>query len=127
MRVELDAQAQTITVDGVAISLDLLKALANPKPERVFRLTRAGDVVTAETITRDRCPLCPKEQQPSPMDEWKEIGHCDDYSEMIHVPCDTRIVVLMGHAPICPKCEPEKFAEAKRRDISRLDAEGKRQ
>lgn len=51
MQIELDAQTEILTVDGVKISLDLLKSLANPDPHKVFHMTREGDVVTIQALS----------------------------------------------------------------------------
>jgi hypothetical protein len=49
--------------------------------------------------------------------EWEDLGMCDDaYCRMRHVPCGARIMVLMGHSPICSKCQPEAWAEQRRKD-----------
>ena len=50
MKILLDSTDETITVDGVKISLFLLRALANPDPKRLYRLVREGDVVTVTAI-----------------------------------------------------------------------------
>lgn len=48
--VEFDAATATITVDGVKISLALLRTFANPDPRQTYRFIRSGDVVTVVTI-----------------------------------------------------------------------------
>lgn len=50
MLVELDSVEEVITVDGVKISLALLKCLANPDPNRTYRLTRRGNDVTVMEV-----------------------------------------------------------------------------
>jgi hypothetical protein len=56
MRIELDAQTEILTLDGVKISLELLKNLANPDPSKLYRMTRKGDVVTVQTFDPRREP-----------------------------------------------------------------------
>ena len=52
------------------------------------------------------------------MSEWKNKGVCDDmYYIKVHVPCGTEMMVLMGFVPLCPKCQPEEWAERKARDM----------
>lgn len=47
MRIEWDPEAQhVLNVDGVRVSTDLLKTMVRPDPERTFRFTREGDIVT---------------------------------------------------------------------------------
>jgi hypothetical protein len=48
LHVELDSELGVIRVDGVTISLALLKTLANPDNTRTYRMRRDGDVVTVE-------------------------------------------------------------------------------
>ena len=50
------------------------------------------------------------------MDDWKETGMRGDYYKMVHIPCGAKVVVLIGHEPICPTCQPEESAAQKRRD-----------
>ncbi len=49
-------------------------------------------------------------------DEWKEKGMCDDNYLMVHVPCGTRVQIVVGNCAICPKCQPEEWAKAKREE-----------
>lgn len=54
MRVELDMGAGIITVDGVRISLDLLKHLANPDPKQFYSMIRTKDEVTVMRVDSAR-------------------------------------------------------------------------
>lgn len=50
MHIELDTVAEVLTVDDVKISIELLRALANPDPKRTYRMERRGnDVVVMES------------------------------------------------------------------------------
>jgi hypothetical protein len=54
------------------------------------------------------------------MDEWISLG-CrgagtdEVYYRCQHKPCGTEIEVLEGYLAICPKCQPEEWAEQERR------------
>lgn len=50
MKIELDGEDNTITVDGVRMSLELLRLLANPDAKRFYSLVRKGDVVTVQAF-----------------------------------------------------------------------------
>lgn len=50
MKVEIDSQRQTITVDGVVISLELLRCFANPDPAKLYQFVRKDDCVTVQTF-----------------------------------------------------------------------------
>lgn len=50
MTIEIDTEQEIITVDGVKISLQLLKTFANPDPTKLFAMKRDGDVVTVTVI-----------------------------------------------------------------------------
>jgi hypothetical protein len=51
MKIDLDAQTEVLTLDGVRISFELLKSFANPDPKKLYFMQRAGDVVTVQTLT----------------------------------------------------------------------------
>lgn len=44
--IEIDTEEQVIQVDGVRIHLDLLRAFANPNPNKLYRMVRENDVTT---------------------------------------------------------------------------------
>lgn len=49
------------------------------------------------------------------IDERERDGRmCDDYFPYVHKPCGRKIWVLIGFWPICPKCQPEEWAERKK-------------
>lgn len=49
--------------------------------------------------------------------EWDDKGMCDDaYYVHVHRPCGTEVMTLVGHVAICPKCQPEEWAETKRKE-----------
>ena len=50
MKVELDSILNLLTVDGVRISLDCLKTLANPDESKLYRMKREGDTVVVEIL-----------------------------------------------------------------------------
>ena len=50
MRVEFDSERQSVNVDGVEISLDVLRMMADPNKERFYRLVRIGDMVNVEAF-----------------------------------------------------------------------------
>ena len=51
------------------------------------------------------------------MEEWEDQGMCDGvYYVHTHKPCGTQIMVLMGQMAVCPKCEPQRWAELRARD-----------
>lgn len=47
------------------------------------------------------------------IDEWESKGRLIDdiYRVRVHKPCGTEIWVQIGFQAICPKCEPDKWAE----------------
>jgi hypothetical protein len=46
------------------------------------------------------------------MNEWEDLEIVDDYyHKMRHTPCGATVLVLMGHVPICPNCEPNEASE----------------
>jgi len=45
MKISIDSATEIITVDGVQISLALLKSVANPEPDFIYTMVRKGDVV----------------------------------------------------------------------------------
>ena len=45
MMVEFDSEQNTITIDGVAMSLEVLSTFANPDPAKLYRMRRVGNVV----------------------------------------------------------------------------------
>lgn len=52
------------------------------------------------------------------MSEWENKGMCDDmYYIKVHVPCGTEIMVLTGFVALCPKCQPDEWAERKAQDM----------
>lgn len=53
MEIDFDHAAETITVDGVKISLELLRSFANPDEKRFYRMARHGDIVTVESFVMD--------------------------------------------------------------------------
>lgn len=59
MKVELDSKLNTITLDGVRISLDMLLYMCNPLPNQFMHLVRCDDVVTCLTFD----PRCEELQQ----------------------------------------------------------------
>jgi hypothetical protein len=50
VKVDLDSHTGVITIDGLMISLELLKALANPDPSKLYRMRREGEVTIVETV-----------------------------------------------------------------------------
>jgi hypothetical protein len=46
----IDSSTQTITVDGIVISLSLLKDLANPDDMSLYAIKREGDTVTMTRV-----------------------------------------------------------------------------
>jgi hypothetical protein len=50
MRIEIDSVDGVIEVDGVKISLDLLKHFAHPDPKKFYQLERLGETVTVTTL-----------------------------------------------------------------------------
>jgi len=52
MRIEIDGEADVITVDGLRISLDVLRVLANPDVKQTYRFERQGDSTTVTVVTR---------------------------------------------------------------------------
>lgn len=54
MTVELDMQRQTITVDGVEVSLELLAYMANPDANKWIRLVRLDNNVTGFAEIKNR-------------------------------------------------------------------------
>jgi hypothetical protein len=44
----VDTERETLTIDGVAISLALLAMLAQPDPDKHYSLVRHGTMVTAK-------------------------------------------------------------------------------
>lgn len=54
MKVDLDMQQQTITVDGVCVSLDVLRIFAHPDPLILYRMERKGNVTHVESLDRSR-------------------------------------------------------------------------
>ena len=49
--------------------------------------------------------------------EWESKDRVsDEYGLHVHKPCGTEVWVLMGCAAICPKCQPEEWAEQKKRE-----------
>jgi hypothetical protein len=54
-RCEFDGDRNTITVDGVVISLEVLRTLANPDPRVTYRMERTGNVVTIHQLIEPPC------------------------------------------------------------------------
>lgn len=52
MHVEMDYEQDSITVDGVEISLSVLAVLSNPDEKLFYRFEKHGGVVYAEGWTR---------------------------------------------------------------------------
>jgi hypothetical protein len=52
VKIELDSYTNIITVDGVKISLEILKTLANPSYDKYYQFARSGDVVWITESTR---------------------------------------------------------------------------
>lgn len=50
MKIDLDSFTNVLTVDGVMIHLELLKCLANPDPNKLYRIVRRGEQVSVEVI-----------------------------------------------------------------------------
>lgn len=46
MQIDFDGEKNTITVDGVTISLESLKTIVNPDASRTYRFVRIQNVVT---------------------------------------------------------------------------------
>jgi len=53
MQIEIDTEARILKIDGVRISLDLLKNLAEPNPHRLYHIVRRGDVVSVDKFLVD--------------------------------------------------------------------------
>ena len=53
MNIQLDAPSKTITVDGVKISLHLLKDLANAKQSSLFEAVRYSDTLYVRKVHLD--------------------------------------------------------------------------
>ena len=52
MRVEIDSEKNTISLDGIGVDLDVLKCITNPNnPEVIYKLVRQGKIVRASSIT----------------------------------------------------------------------------
>jgi hypothetical protein len=50
MRIEIDTVAEILDVDGVKISLDLLRHFAHPDPKKFFQMERSGETVTVAVL-----------------------------------------------------------------------------
>ena len=48
MQMLVDFEQRTLTLDGVAMSLEVLAALINPDQAKYYHFVRKGDVVTIE-------------------------------------------------------------------------------
>jgi DNA-directed RNA polymerase subunit RPC12/RpoP len=49
-------------------------------------------------------------------EEWEQLGACDvEYTIYRHTSCGTRVHILMGYEPVCPKCHAKRWAEEKAR------------
>jgi hypothetical protein len=53
MKIDFDSTDNTITVDGVRISLELLRCLANPDQYRLYTFVREGEIVICRTFVID--------------------------------------------------------------------------
>ena len=53
MRIEIDTEAGILEIDGIKISLDLLRNLAEPNPHRLYHIVRRGDVVSIDKFLMD--------------------------------------------------------------------------
>jgi hypothetical protein len=43
--------------------------------------------------------------------DWLDKGRADDvYYRMQHKPCGTTVLVQMGQAAVCPKCQPDEWS-----------------
>ena len=51
-RCEFDSSPPTITVDGLTISLEFLKIVANPNPQAYYRMVRNGTELTVTEFRR---------------------------------------------------------------------------
>lgn len=49
MQIHVDGEKNTITLDGVEISLDVLKTIARPDPNTLHRFVRIGNEVHVTT------------------------------------------------------------------------------
>jgi hypothetical protein len=56
MKVEFDGERNTVTVNGVAICLEVLKVITDPDPRAWLRFERQGDVVTVHMCRFDPRP-----------------------------------------------------------------------
>ena len=46
-------------------------------------------------------------------EEWEDSGVIDDvYHKVMHTPCGTTVLILVGRVAVCPKCQPEEWAKA---------------
>jgi hypothetical protein len=50
MRIDLDSGTETISLDGIVISLSLLKDLVNPDDASLYAINRKGNMVTMTRV-----------------------------------------------------------------------------
>jgi len=55
MKIEIDTERQAITIDGVAISLELLATLVNPDKHCFYSFERRGNLVIVNTFRVEPC------------------------------------------------------------------------
>jgi hypothetical protein len=56
MRVEFDGERRTITVNGIAISLEVLEMMTRPDPRRYLRFERRDGSVTVTSYQFESMP-----------------------------------------------------------------------
>ena len=49
MKLYINTEDKTVTVNGIALTFELLQALTNPNPEVVYRIRRVGNDVIVGT------------------------------------------------------------------------------
>jgi hypothetical protein len=57
MKIEFDSNKETVTLDGIEMSFELLKHLANPDPAILYRAKRDGNLVTVECFHPEYHPV----------------------------------------------------------------------